>query len=176
MSNSYPSHDHIGTNKCASRTHSVVDERDDSYVLPCESSRGLCPTCWACVMLHLRKTVTNHNTIQFILRMSSQAYPAGTTTFNALLFLPSATKLRQGNVFKPVCHSVHGGVSVLVHAGIHNTHPLGQTPPRQTPLPPLGRHPHPRQTPPGRRLLQRTVRILLECILVLRFCCGMETH
>ena len=35
----------------------------------------------------------------------------------------------------------------------------------QTPLPPGQTH-TPRQTPPQRRSLQRTVRILLECILV----------
>ena len=39
-------------------------------------------------------------------------------------------------------------------------HPLGRTP--------LGRHPPGRHTPP-RLLLQRTVRILLECILVLNY-------
>ena len=45
----------------------------------------------------------------------------------------------------------------------------GQTPARQKP-PPLGRHPSPRQTPPPKRPLQRKVRILLECILVLNIC------
>ena len=69
------------------------------------------------------------------------------------LFLLTATKLRQGNVFTPVCYSVHMGVSA--------THPSGKTPPGQTPHPtPLGRHcpgkapttpnPLPGQTPPGR--------------------------
>ena len=29
-----------------------------------------------------------------------------------LKYLPAATKLRQGNVFTPVCHSVHRGISV----------------------------------------------------------------
>ena len=53
---------------------------------------------------------------------------------------------------------------------------LGYTPHGQTP--PLGRHPPwadtlhgqtpPRQTPPSRRLLLRTVRIQLECILVIQ--------
>ena len=127
------------------------------------------------------------------------------------MFLPSATKLQQGNAFIPVCHSVHRGVfgrHPLVDPG--QTHPSrtdtpgqtppGQTPPGQTPTPrhtlppdrhPLGRHPTPiRQTAPwadppplhtppfpgkhpssadtpGRRLLQWTVGILLECILVL---------
>ena len=63
-----------------------------------------------------------------------------------------------------VSQSVYRGVSASVHAGIH---PL-----------PLGRHPPladtshgqtvilRQQTPPCRRLLQRTLRILLECILV----------
>ena len=94
-------------------------------------------------------------------------------------------KLWKGNVFTPVCDSVHGG-------GVHPK----QTPPRQTPLgrhhpgrhPPPSRHPlcrHPlgrhllRQTPPPpptrqtppRRPMQRTVRILLECILVFLLCC-----
>ena len=49
-----------------------------------------------------------------------------------------------------VSHSVHGGVSASVHAGIH--------PPGQTPLWTDNR--------PCRRLLQRTVRILVDCILV----------
>ena len=66
-----------------------------------------------------------------------------------------------------VSHSVHRGVPFPVHAGIH---PLRQTPP--PPADPLGRHPWadtPGQTPPSRRLLLRTVRILLECILVYLF-------
>ena len=66
--------------------------------------------------------------------------------------------------------------------GVSGRHPAGQTPPRQTAPPPRadtpcadppGRYPPPPtpgQTPlpaaDGRRLLQRTVRILLECILV----------
>ena len=96
-------------------------------------------------------------------------------------FLPSATKLWQGNMFTPVCHSVHRGVlpqgSASVHAGIH-TAPLGRhPPPGQTPP---GRHPPDRHTPwadtrlgrhppPSRWLLQWTVHILLECILVFHF-------
>ena len=68
-----------------------------------------------------------------------------------------------------VSHSVHGGVSASVDAGIHTPWadtPLGQTPPADTPpgqtAPLLGRHP-----PPSRGPLQQTVRILLECFLVL---------
>ena len=106
------------------------------------------------------------------------------------LLLPSAMKLQQSNVFTPVCHSVHRGVGVWqtppcgpwadttppgrTPLGRYplpgqtpplGRHPPGQTPPRQTPpgqTPPLGRHP----PPPGRWLLQWTVRILLEYILV----------
>ena len=74
--------------------------------------------------------------------------------------LPSATKLRRLCFYRHV--SVHrgggAGLSASVHGGIH--------PPEQTPL--ESRHP-PEQTPPlERRPLLRTVRILLECILVKR--------
>ena len=58
------------------------------------------------------------------------------------------TKLRKGNVFTPVCHSVHTG------GGVHSP---GQTSPEQTP---------PWADIPPRRPLQRTVRIPLECIVV----------
>ena len=54
-----------------------------------------------------------------------------------VLLLP-ATKLRQCNVFTPVCHSVHGG-------GVCNT-PLWADPPGQTRLP--SGADTPRQTPP----------------------------
>ena len=87
------------------------------------------------------------------------------------------TKLRKGNVFTPVCQS-------FCSQGVYpsacwdmpppgQTPPLGcplaDTPPGQTPqadnplgTTPLGKH------PTSRRLLLQTVRILLECILVLR--------
>ena len=68
----------------------------------------------------------------------------------------------EGYVFTPVL-SVHGG-SASVLAGIPP--PPEQTPPRPLPRdqgPPGSRH------PPSRRLLLRTVRILLECILVINF-------
>ena len=74
-------------------------------------------------------------------------------------------------IFSQECvkNSVHReGVSASVHTGIHT--PPGRYPQADNPL---GRHPTPRQTPPcvdtpppSRRLLLRTVRILLECILV----------
>ena len=70
---------------------------------------------------------------------------------NQVHILPPATKLQQGNVFTPVCHSVHrGGVSATpppwvdtpwadtpcpVHAGIHT--PTAQCMLRYTPLFPV---------------------------------------
>ena len=99
----------------------------------------------------------------------------------------------EGYVFTPVCHSVHRrGVCLSAcwdtippeQAPPGSRHPLEQAHPRdQVPLeqttPPPGTRQPPEQTPPGsrhpssdqepppgRRLLLRTVRILLECILV----------
>ena len=148
------------------------------------------------------------------------------------VYLPSATKLWQGNVFRSVWGVCLSACWVTqpprqTPTPFGKTDPPGQTPPGQTlpladttppwqtptpgqtplgqtspldrhspgQIPPLGRHPrvdtplvrHPqadtpriRQTPPwadtpldrhprppSRRLLQRTVRILLECILVI---------
>ena len=72
-----------------------------------------------------------------------------------ILSLPSATKLWQSNVFTPVCHSVHRGVSASLHAGIHPTsQTLGRgvcltvcwdTPPGRPP----GQTPHGQTPPPG---------------------------
>ena len=39
------------------------------------------------------------------------------TPFGSLIILPPATKLRQGNVFTPACHSVHRGGHVWL--GVH---------------------------------------------------------
>ena len=84
-------------------------------------------------------------------------------------WLLPATKLPQGNVFTPVCHSVHGGSAThrcpLADTPLANTpwsdpsirHPLGRhplprqthPPPGQTP-PPLGRHPLPQAYTPGK--------------------------
>ena len=67
--------------------------------------------------------------------------------------------------------------SVILSTGVCvSQHALGQTPTladtplgRHPPADPLGRHTLPGQTPPSpRQPLQRTVRILLECILVRR--------
>ena len=75
-----------------------------------------------------------------------------------LYLLPSATKLRVSRILS-------GGGGVCLSA-CWDTTPQADTPT-------LGRHPPtPGQTPPGqttpppRRLLLRTVRILMECILV----------
>ena len=75
---------------------------------------------------------------------------------------------------------LHLSLILFTGGGWGGVHPPGQTPPRQThphptlgrhpqTNPPNGRHPHPLGRPPPspRRPLQRTVRILLECILVL---------
>ena len=45
------------------------------------------------------------------------------------LFLLPATKLRQGNAFTPVCHSVHRGGVYLWSRGVSATHIPDQTPP-----------------------------------------------
>ena len=58
------------------------------------------------------------------------------------VFLP----LRKGNIFTPVCDSVRGAGCLLCLGSRGDVHPPGRHPPR--------------------RPLQRTVRILLECILV----------
>ena len=74
-------------------------------------------------------------------------------------------------MFLQACVCPHGGVSASVHAGIH---PPGADTPQSRP--PRSRHPPvqtaPReQTPPKSRPLLRTVRILLECILVFTCTC-----
>ena len=101
--------------------------------------------------------------------------------------LPSATKLWQGNVFTPVCQSFCSQGRCLADTLPGQT-PPGQTHPQQTPSgqtspqadtpeqtlqadtpwtdTPLGRNLP--QADPLRRPLQRTVRILLECFLVMK--------
>ena len=69
-----------------------------------------------------------------------------------------------------VSHCVHSGG--VCFSACWETHPSWQTPLGRHPL---GRHPWkdtPGQTPPSRWPLQRTVRILLECFLVLVLCMG----
>ena len=81
-------------------------------------------------------------------------------------YLPVATKLGQGNVFTTVCLSTGGCLPQCM---------------LEYPPPPRGPDTHPREQtppwdqapPPGSRLQhtvnERPVRILLECILVLKF-------
>ena len=90
--------------------------------------------------------------------------------FYSSAFLPSANVVCEGYVFTPVCQSFCSqGGSASVHAG--SRHPPGPDPPG-TDTPPGSRHlPGTRPslgagTLPGRRLLLRTVHILLECILL----------
>ena len=63
------------------------------------------------------------------------------------VLLPSATKLRQGNIFTGVCQSFcSGGVSTSVHVGIHTpwqVHPLARYTPQGRYTPKAG-------TPPGK--------------------------
>ena len=98
-----------------------------------------------------------------------------------LPFLPLAKKLRQGNVFTPVCHSVHRGRECLPHSWADttgaDTHWTDTPPWADTPLPsacwdthtpcPVHAEIH----PPLHNACWDTVnkwavRILLECILV----------
>ena len=69
------------------------------------------------------------------------------------VLLPSATNLRRLCFYTCLSFCPQGG-SALVHAG-------KEAPPRKEAPPPREG-----STPPGRRLPLRTVRILLECILV----------
>ena len=82
--------------------------------------------------------------------------PSGNEIFGQNIFLLSATKLWQGNIFTPVCQSFHsqGGLPYTSHG---QTDPPWADPPGQTPTwadTTLGRHPHPLdrhphgQTPP----------------------------
>ena len=85
-------------------------------------------------------------------------------TFLTFSCLPPATKLRQGNVFTLVCHSVHG-------QGVAYTTPGADTPPTEQ-MHPRGADIPPRSRPPPAQCMlrdtgnKRAIRILLECILV----------
>ena len=85
------------------------------------------------------------------------------------IFTARRRSLGQGNIFAPVCHSVHRG-SASVHSQIPHTNP----PPPGADTPPGTRY-SPEQTPPSRPPMQcmlgdtvnkRAVCILLECNLV----------
>ena len=62
--------------------------------------------------------------------------------------------LGQGNIFTAVCDSVNRGEG-------------SRSPPKEADTPPRGRHP----PPPPDTVIERPVRILLECILVVPYVC-----
>ena len=76
--------------------------------------------------------------------------------------LPPATKLRQGNVFTPVCHSVHRG-------GLPHTYPWADKPPGQKPPPSPG-------SACWDTVNKRAVRILLECNLVIQIFINIQGY
>ena len=94
-----------------------------------------------------------------------------------ILFTARKRSLGQGNIFTPVCHSVHGQVHPPGRYTPWNrytpqtryppgqVHPLGRYTP-QVGTPPDQVHPLDQVHPPGDTGNKRAVRILLECILV----------
>ena len=92
-----------------------------------------------------------------------QSVAVGGTLFECLLVITVCNSSCGKVMFSraSVKNSVHGGVSVPLHAGIH---PLGRHSPWADNY--LGGHPQADTPTPPRWPLQRTTRILLECILV----------
>ena len=102
--------------------------------------------------------------------------------FNKCYLLLPTTKLWQGNVFTPVCHSVHGGGHVCLVGDVGHvwhTCPPAPSPFHACPLPcmPPATHapchacPAAMHTPTMHTrdaVNERAVRILLECILVIQ--------
>ena len=86
------------------------------------------------------------------------------------IFTARKRSLGQGNIFTPVCHSVHRGGSASVHDGIPpppSRHPPEAGTPPQEQTPPWSRYPPPpEQIMLGDTVNERAVRILLECNLV----------
>ena len=89
-----------------------------------------------------------------------------------IYFYRSQTKLGQGNIFTPVCHSVHGGGLLPGGACSWGGAWSRGYAPGGCLVQGLGGA---RWRPPG-RLLLRAVRILLECILVTRCVLEMIRH
>ena len=81
--------------------------------------------------------------------------------WNAFLLLPAARSCGQGNIFEPVCHSVHRGGGGLPQCMLGRRHPPKEVPPWKE-APPPGK-----EAPLRKGSTPRPVRILLECILVL---------
>ena len=108
-----------------------------------------------------------HSSTSFCRSTNSPQFTVQTPLLCSSQLLPSATWLRQGSAFTPVCQSfcslfTGGFVQTPPGQTPRGRHPPGETPPGQTPPPP-------RADSPLRRLLHRTVRILLECYLVTNF-------
>ena len=83
-------------------------------------------------------------TLQLNSIFPSTSYSRPYKLYNKRLLPPANEVWGQGDVFTPVCHSVHrgeGNMSAPLHAGLHT---------------PLGRYPTPGQTPPT-RILRDTV-------------------
>ena len=96
-----------------------------------------------------------------------------------MLKLITGRSCGQSYVFTRVCDSVHRGVSASVHVGIpppHQGDPPNQRDPPAKETPSAKETPVPRRHPPANRLRhtvnERPVRILLECILVLKYTQG----
>ena len=114
----------------------------------------------------------------FFQQMSNHGYPISIITVRnsscgKVMFSQVSVYPQGGGVHPPRADTLRLGRHTPAHG---QTHP-GQTPTSGKtflPPPPGQTHTHPGQTspPPGRRPLLRTVRILLECILVsdLYFC------
>ena len=68
-------------------------------------------------------------------------------SYSYLFITARKRSLGQGNIFTPVCHSVHGGGSASVHDGIP-PFPPDQASPDQSPPPKPGTPPRTRH-PPG---------------------------
>ena len=110
------------------------------------------PTKWVC------NPIASVSVLVSVCACVGQCEPLHTILYNP--FLPAATKLGQGNIFRSVCQEFCplGGEGVCLSACWDTPPSLGADPPGADP-------------PPGSRLQhtvnERAVRILLECILVL---------
>ena len=109
------------------------------------------------------KSKWNFTLPQASLSMQRPGFSDTSRQRNSWTSLPLAMKLRQGNVFTPVCHSVHRGVSVPACTTGHMTR--GVSVQGISVWESLSRWVEtPGQKPPYRN--EWAVCILLECILV----------
>ena len=137
----------------------LVDLKDIERILANNSLLVLSPTFFkkrTCATLTIKMECSRVevNYLKYLCRSTPGGHQRGrpTTTETSLNYRPKRS-FGQGNIFTPVCHSVHRGGEYLIR---HT--PLGPgTPPGQV-------------HPPGCKLRNtvndQPVRILLECILV----------